>query len=61
MTTTTTQRFVNLGKSRTQIIGPEGERLLVMPFADSLNPNHSLPVFIPFRHRVVSGAVCAAR
>lgn len=37
MTTTTTQRFVNLGKSRTQIIGPKGERLLVMPFSDSLN------------------------
>lgn len=39
MTTTTTQRFVNLGKSRTQIIGPAGERILVMPFAESLHPN----------------------
>lgn len=39
MTTTATKRFVNLGKSRTQIIGPEGERLIVMPFSESLHPN----------------------
>jgi len=39
MTTTATQRFVNLGKSRTQIVGPEGERLIVMPFSESLHPS----------------------
>jgi len=38
MTTTATKRFVNLGKSRTQIVGPEGERLIVMPFSESLHP-----------------------
>lgn len=39
MTTTATQRFVNLGKSRTQIVSPEGERLIVMPFSESLHPS----------------------
>lgn len=39
MSTTTTQRFVNLGKSRTQITGPKGEHILVMPFSESLSPN----------------------
>jgi hypothetical protein len=39
MTATATKRFVNLGKSRTQLVGPNGERLIVMPFAESLHPN----------------------
>ena len=39
MTATATKRFVNLGKSRTHILGPKGERLTVMPFSESLHPN----------------------
>jgi len=39
MTSPTAKRFVNLGKSRTQILDPNGTRIIVMPFSESLHAN----------------------
>lgn len=37
-TTTATKRYVNLGKCRTMLPGPDGQSVTVHPFEESLNP-----------------------